>query len=322
MPRCKFAAWLARPSSCVAIVGASGWVGMALADQVLATCPDLAPDRLRLFGSSPRDLKLPNRQAHMEPLDQAARLGDGDWLVLHAAIVGDDRVEGGDPAEVRRRNDALLNQVLGLAETGQTRRLVAFSSGAAHRPDAGSAARRAYATMKRDHEAAAAEWGRRTGRAVLIPRVFNLGGPFINHAEAYALGDFILALARRGRIAIGAADPVFRGFVHVSEMARVVLDMAVDEAQSAEPFDIGGAEVVELGALALVVGEALGRADPAIDRPEPGDGPGDWYVGDGRRYQSALFRRGEAPTPLARIVADTVAYLEATGALAGAPDGA
>jgi nucleoside-diphosphate-sugar epimerase len=317
MPRCKFAAWLAHPSSCVAIVGASGWVGMALVDQVLAACPDLPPDRLRLFGSSVRDLKIGGRQVRIEALDALPGLGNGDWLVLHAGIIGADRVEGGDLAEVRRRNDAMLDQVLALAETGRTRRLVAFSSGAAHRPEAGSPARRAYAAMKRDHEDIAVEWARRTGRAVLIPRIFNLGGPFINHAEAYALGDFILALSRHGQIAIGAADPVFRSFVHVSEMARVILDMATDEAQSAEPFDVGGAEVVELGALALAVGQALGRADGTIERPEPGDGAGDWYVGDSRRYQSALFRRGEHPTPLARTVADTVAYLKATGALTG-----
>jgi len=318
MPRCKFAAWLARPSSCVAVVGASGWVGMALTQQILTARPDLPSERLRLFGSSVRDLEFGDRRARTEPLDALARLGNGDWLVLHAAIVGDDRVEGGDPMAARQRNDALLNRVLALAETGATRRLVAFSSGAAHRPEAASPARSAYAMMKRDHEVAAAEWARRTGRAVLIPRIFNLGGPFINHVEAYALGDFILSLARRGRIAIGAADPVFRSFVHVSEMARVVLDMAADETQSADPFDVGGAEVVELGALARAVGQALGRSDPPIDRPGPGDGPGDWYVGDGRRYQVALFRCGDRPTPLARIVADTVAYLEATGALAEA----
>jgi nucleoside-diphosphate-sugar epimerase len=299
----------------VAIVGASGWVGMALVDQILALCPDLPPDRLRLFGSSVRDLELGGRQVRVEPLDALSSLGNGDWLVLHAAIIGGDRVEGGDLAEVRRRNDAMLDQVLALAETGKTRRLVAFSSGAAHRPEAGSAARRAYTAMKRDHEDVVAEWARRTGRAVLIPRIFNLGGPFINHAEAYALGDFILALSRQGHIAIGAADPVFRSFVHVSEMARVILDMATDEAQSAEPFDVGGAEVVELGALALAVGQALERADATIKRPEPGDGACDWYVGDSRRYQSALFRRGEQPTPLTRTVADTVAYLKATGAL-------
>ncbi|HWU14521.1 MAG TPA: NAD(P)-dependent oxidoreductase [Caulobacter sp.] len=315
MPRCKFAAWLARPSSCVAIVGASGWVGMALADHVLAARPDLPAHRLRLFGSSRRPLELRDQRPLIEPLDAMTRLGDGEWLILHAAIVGGDRVEGGDLLEVRRRNDALLNEVLALADTGETRRLVAFSSGAVDRPDIGSPDRVAYTAMKRDHEAVVSEWARRTDKPALIPRVFNLGGPFINHTEAYALGAFILALARRGRITIGAADPVFRSFVHVAEMARVILDMAVDETQSAAPFDVGGAEVVELGALAMAVGRALGRSDPPIDRPEPGDGPGDWYVGDGRRYQNALFRRGEHPTPLARTVADTVAYLAATGAL-------
>jgi nucleoside-diphosphate-sugar epimerase len=288
---------------------------MALADQVLATRPDLAPSRLRLFGSSHRPLELGDHQPLIEPLDALSRLGNGEWLILHAAIIGGDRVEGGDLLEVRRRNDALLDQVLALADAAETRRLVAFSSGAVGRPAIGSPERMAYTAMKRDHEAVIAEWSRRTGKPVLIPRVFNLGGPFINHTEAYALGAFILALARRGRIAIKAADPVFRSFVHVSEMARVILGMAVDQTQSAEPFDVGGAEVVELGALARAVGQALGRSDPPIDRPEPGDDPGDWYVGDGQRYQSALFRRGELPTPLARTVADTVAYLAATGAL-------
>lgn len=319
MPRCKFAAWLSHPNHRVAVVGASGWIGMALVDQILATDGDLAPDRLRLFGSRSRPLKLRDHDLMIETLDGAA-LGDGDWLVLHAGIIGADRLDVDDPIALRRRNDVLLEQVLALAQTGATRRLVAFSSGAAHRPEAGSPARAAYATMKRDHETIVTEWGERSGGAVLIPRVFNLGGPFINHAEAYALGDFILNLARPGRIAIGAADPVFRSFVHVSEMARVILDMAVDEAQSAEPFDVGGAEVVELGALAQAVGEALGLAHPVIDRPAPGGGVGDWYVGDGRRYQSALFARCERPTPLAQIIADTIAYLDATGSLTAATD--
>jgi nucleoside-diphosphate-sugar epimerase len=304
----------------VAVVGASGWIGKGLLDQILVSNPGLTPDRLRLFGSTRRSLALGGRDLEIEPLDAETRLGDGDWLVVHAALVGVDRVEDSDQAEVRRRNDALMRQVLALAATGATRRLVFFSSGAAGRPDAGGPAKQAYGRMKLAHEAEVAAWAARTGRAVLTPRVFNLGGPYINYVEIYALGDFILGLARHGRIAISAADPVFRSFVHLSEMARVILDMAVDDAQSAQPFDVGGVEIVELGALARAVGEALGLTDPAIDRPAPGGGPGDWYVGDGRRYQSALFQRGEHPTPLKQIIADTVAYLDATGRLAEAPD--
>lgn len=316
MPSCKFADWLARPDSRIAVIGASGWVGMALVDQILAVAPDLSPDRLRLLGSSRRPLTLGGHRLQIEPLDSAEPLGEGGWLMLHAAVVGADRVEGGDWAETRRRNDRLMQQVLTLAETGQTRRLVFFSSGAAGRRETGGPARQAYAQMKHDHEVEVADWAARTGRALLTPRVFNLGGPFINHAEAYALGDFIQALTQHGRIGIGigATRPVFRSYVHVSEMARVILAMAVDDAQSPAPFDVGGAEIVELHALAQVVAEVLGRAEAVIARPEPDGGDGDWYVGEGQRYQNALFQLGERPTPLTQIVADTVAYLEAAEA--------
>src|SRR5690349_7919440 len=133
MPRCKFAAWLARPSSCVAIIGASGWIGMALTDHVLAVCPDLPPDRLRLFGSSRRPLQLRDQRPLIEPLDALSGLGNGEWLILHAAIVGGDRVDGGDLQEMRRRNDALLGRVLALADMADTRRLVTVSSGAVGR---------------------------------------------------------------------------------------------------------------------------------------------------------------------------------------------
>jgi len=318
MPRCKFAAWLGRPSSCVAVVGASGWVGMALIDQILAAKPDLSTERLRLFGSRPRSLTIGGHDLALEPLlPSPTALGDGDWLVLHAGIIGADRVEGGDLVEVRRRNDAMLERVFALAETGETRRLAFFSSGAAARPDAGGPAKQAYGRMKRDHEIETTAWSARTGREVMIPRIFSLGGPYINHTEAYALGDFILQCARRGRIAIGAEVPVVRSFVHVLDAARIVLDMAVDDAEPGEPFDICLGRATELGALAEAVAVALAVA-PVVDRPPLAAG-GDVYVGDGARFQAALSRRGETPASLSRIVGDTVAYLRQTGELSAAP---
>jgi nucleoside-diphosphate-sugar epimerase len=313
MPRCKFAAWLAPPSSCVAVVGASGWVGMALVDQILAADPDLTPARLRLFGSRSRTLTVRGRELSIEPLSPSPdALGDGDWLVLHAGIIGADRVEGGDLAEVRRRNDAMLEHVFALAESGETQRLAVFSSGAAARPDAGGAAKQAYGWMKRDHEVETANWSARTGRSVLIPRIFSLGGPYINHTEAYALGDFILQCARHGRIVIGAGVPVIRSFVHVLDAARVVLDMAVDEAESDEPFDICLGRTTELNALAEAVALALG-VEPVIDRPSIATTGGDVYVGASARFQAALSRRGETPASLSRIIDDTVGYLREIG---------
>jgi nucleoside-diphosphate-sugar epimerase len=319
MPRCKFAAWLSKPASRVAVVGASGWVGMALTDQVLAACPDLSVDRLRLFGSRPRTLGVSGRTLEIQRLDEASTLGEGEWLVLHAAIIGADRVEGGDLNEIRRRNDTMLNLVLTLCETGQTRRLVAVSSGAAALPDAGGPARQAYGRLKHEHEIAVADWSARTGRAVLVPRIFSLGGPYINHTSAYALGDFTLQQARTRRIAIGAAVPVIRSFVHVLDGARAMLTMAVDEAEGGAPFDVCLGRELELRDLALAVAAAFGD-QPVIDRPPVETTGGDRYVGQGDRFQAALARDGHAPAPFDQIVRDTITYLREVGEIPASAD--
>jgi nucleoside-diphosphate-sugar epimerase len=301
----------------VAVIGASGWVGMALIDQILAAAPALAGERLRLFGSQARSLNMGDQTLSIETLEDASVLDAGDWLVLHAGIIGADRVEGGDLGEVRRQNDTLLAKVLTLAETAATDRLVVFSSGAAQRPDVGGPAKQAYGRLKRDHEIEATAWAVRTGRPVLLPRIFSLGGPYINHTRAYALGDFILqAAAGKGRITIGAAVPVIRSFVHVLDAARVVLDMAVDDTEGPEPFDICLGRETELQTLAETVASALGQA-PIITRPPIAAVQGDRYVGEGARFQAALARLGQDPASLDQMTADTIAWLRDIGEVPG-----
>ncbi|MDB5438897.1 MAG: NAD-dependent epimerase/dehydratase [Caulobacteraceae bacterium] len=314
MPRRKFDAWAVRPTSRVALIGASGWIGRALTDRVLAA--GLPADRLRVFTRLPCALAVGSVEVQTLPLTDATTLSDGEWLVLHAGIIG--AALGSPPAEVRRLNDVLLANVLGLADSGQVRRLVLISSGAAHRPGEGGPAKAAYSQMKRDHEAVVTDWAKAAGSAALLPRVFNLGGPYITHPQNYALGDFILSQARHGRISIGSGEPVIRDFTHVLDLAGALLDMAVDEAEGPEPFDIGGGEAVELGDLAQLVAAAFGVETPVIDRPAPAGGLGDRYVGDGRRYQAALAQAGQTAVPLPDIVVDTVAYLRQTGALSPA----
>jgi hypothetical protein len=94
-------------------------------------------------------------------------------------------------------------------------------------------------------------------------------------------------------------------------MADVVFDMALDDGQDGGPFDVGGAEVVELGALARRVAIGLGQPDAPVTRAPATGEAADWYVGDGRRYQSALFGLGREPRPLDAIIADTIRWLAA-----------
>ncbi len=146
------------------------------------------------------------------------------------------------------------------------------------------------------------------------PRIFNLGGPFINHTQAYALGDFILTLTRTGRIAIGAADPVFRSFVHVSEMARVILDMAVDEAQPAELFDVGGPRSSNSAHSPGRSARPWGSPNRRSTVPNRATRPGDWY----RRRRPTLSER---PLPARRAAGRLVADRRRHGRLSGGDGG-
>lgn len=307
MPRTNFDAWLAEPANAVAIVGATGWVGRAVLHEVLAASPKLPEERIRLLAGRERPLDATGRTFEIEALAGASPLADRRWLVMNAGVIGGEATLGG---EVRRRNDELLSHVLRLGGGADIVRLVHVSSGAAGLADNAPPAKAAYARMKRDHEEAVREWSRKSGAPLLVPRIFNLGGPYMTSAANYALGDFILRLSGGARLAIGAADPIFRSYVHVLEMARTVLDMAVDDGEDDAPFDVSGARVVELGELARAVADALGAHDAEISRPEPAGGPGDWYVGDGRRYQTALFEAGRTPASLAAIIADTIGWLQ------------
>ena len=140
----------------------------------------------------------------------------------------------------------------------------------------------------------------------MIPRIFNVGGPYINHAASYALGSFIQQALAGGVIEIEARRAVLRSYVHLFEFARVLFDLAIGDEDDLM-FDTAGAEVVEMADLAVAVGAALGL-ELEIRRPPLSQGE-DRYVGDGRIYQAAVARGAGGPIGLDRIVRDTADYL-------------
>jgi nucleoside-diphosphate-sugar epimerase len=290
----------------VAITGASGWIGRSMAHAVLAAMGPPPGARLRLFGSRSRPVEIAGRTLPLETLGGAPPLGDGEWLVLHLAVTGADRVS--DPQALRAVNEAMLADALAMAATGTVRRLVCASSGAVYQAGQGSAQKQAYSDLKRDQEQIARAWAAKAGVPLLLPRIFNVGGPYMTHPENYALGSFIRQALATGRIEIGATRPVLRSYVHGLELARVTLDLALDEAAPLA-FDTAGPEAPEMADLAAAVGRALDLPHLEVVRPPLQPGPEDRYVGDGDVYQAALARMGSAPIVLDRIIRDTAAWL-------------
>lgn len=303
----KLEDWLRSGDRGVAITGASGWIGRAMAHVVLEAMKDAGAGRLRLFGSRAQDIDIAGRALALEPLKGARPLGDGEWLVLHMAVVGADRIA--DPQALRAANEAMLADTLALAATGAVRRLIHASSGAVYDPPGhGSAERQAYSLLKRDQELIAHAWSRKSGAPVLAARIFNVGGPYITSPQNYALGAFIRQALSDGVIRIGARRPTLRSYVHVLELARVTFAVALP-SDAPPTFDTAAPDMVEMADLATAVGRALDLPDLRIERPPMDGGDCDCYVGDGLAYHTALARMGLAPVSLDDIIRDTAAWL-------------
>lgn len=295
----KFTGWLRSCGGRVAITGASGWIGRAMTRLAVDALGPDAASRIRLFASGARSLDLDGQSMCLESLSNADPLGPGEWIVVHLAVAGAD--VSAEPDALRALNEGMLADALLLAKTGRVRRLVCASSGAVYQAGQGPPEKQAYRALKRDQEQIAHAWSRKTGVPLLMPRIFNVGGPYMTKAHNYALGSFIQQARAGGSIDIGATRPVLRSYVHVLELARVTFDLALAETTSLT-FDTAGAEVVEMAGLAEAVGRSLGLPALEIRRPPMQDGPEDRYVGDGSIYRAAL---GGDPVALDRIIRDT-----------------
>lgn len=298
----------------ITVTGAGSWLGQAFLAMLVTE--DLLPPapRLRLFGSASRPVRLGGRTVPVEQLAAAEPLAGGPWLLLHFAFLGQERAAGMKTSDFVAVNAGILRETLRLAEPAQGLRVIFSSSGAAYGPG-----RRLiedpetspYGWCKMTQERHLAAWCRARGVPLAMPRIFNLGGDWVNKTETYALSSFISSAQRKGVIRILARRPVFRSFVHVAELHALLCEAVLTQtAGSPLEFDTAGLEIVEMADLADAVTAALRLANVTIERAGPPiEGDVDYYVGDGRLYRSILAQHGRRIVGLARIVTDTAAFL-------------
>ena len=297
----------------VALTGATSWLGRAfLATLSTEDCLP-SPDKLRLFASSSRTTRAGGKTFAVERLSDAAPLGDGPWLLLHFAFLGKEHTSMLAPRDFMTGNEAILDDVLRIAASVEDLRFVFSSSGAVYGAKASVAdglTPDPYGVCKSEHETRIAGWCADRNIPLVVPRIFNIGGPCINKTGSYALSCFIQDAIAERAICISARRPTYRSYVHVAELLGLTADLALGQnAGTPFFFDTAGCEIVEMADLALAVSRAFPTTSVAIERPALDTLTADRYVGDGACYQRMLNAYGRSRTPLPQIIADTAADL-------------
>jgi UDP-glucuronate decarboxylase len=296
----------------VVVTGGTGWLGRATLEMLDTGLGPRGARRVHVFASQPRTLELRSgRAVEVRPLAELADLRIGTHLLAHFAFATREKVAGLGVSEYIARNVRVTELVTQFAQRQRPAGAFMVSSGAVYFP--GDLATNPYGVLKAREEAQfmGLAHGSATAPArVVVPRLFNLAGPFITKPELFVLGCIIGDVARGGPIRLHANHSVIRSYVHVRDLIELAFAMMLGAGPlPAEPFDTVGEREVEVGELALLAANVLGRPDMEIVRPPVEEARTDRYVGNPAVIRGLFDSHGVDALTLPRQIEDTARYM-------------
>jgi nucleoside-diphosphate-sugar epimerase len=298
----------------VVVTGGGGWLGQATLEMLDSSFGPHLASRVHVFASSRRSMTLRSgTQLEVLPLRELPRLRVGPHLLTHYAFATRELAAQLGASEYIARNEEITAMVAVHVTRSQPVGMVVLSSGAVYLGDDLSA--NPYGVLKaRDErhflDLAEGMGGKGPTPRIVVPRLFNLAGPFLNKPDHYVLGSIINDIARGGPIRLHAARPVVRSYVHVCDLVELVFAMIMGEGPMPHvAFDTAGECEVEVGELAELAASVLGEPGMPIRRPPLDGSATDRYVGDSTIIDSLAKSYGMTMQPLSRQVEDTARYL-------------
>jgi UDP-glucuronate decarboxylase len=298
----------------VIVTGGGGWIGQATLEMLDQALGAHFPARVHVFGTSGRRLPLRSgRLVYCRALRDIEDLPSRPCLFTHYAFLTKDRVAGLDLRTFVEQNEVISRSVLKQANIRRIEGIFVPSSGAVYRPDRtidDDLKRNPYGVMKARDELDFLSLAEEFHTRVVICRVFNLAGPFVNKIKSYALSSILMDIIASERIVLRADRPVLRSYVHVRDLIDLAFALMLgDRSPPATPFDTAGELNIEIGELAQRAASILGKPEMPIIRPPIRSEEPDKYVGDGRLFQRLLREFSVLPRHLDTQILDTADYL-------------
>lgn len=309
-----------RTTACNFVVtGASGWLGKATLDMLRQALGTDFATRVTALGSRQSLISFSDGQTcPVQGLQEWQPLLDKPLIVFHYAFLTKDKVGGISTEEYVARNENISSVVRAWIAAGNVRGVVMPSSGAVYdflHTKARDSAANLYGQLKYNDEISFTAACEANGTGLIIPRVFNVSGPYINKFDSYALASFIFQVLNSKPITINARRPVIRSYYFIGDLIELCLQLLFKQATAkTECFDTAGEEIVELGELAQRVGSVLADRTPTFTQrlPMQEEAVEDRYVGNRQRIEELERYVGIRPMKLDDQIRSTSLYIENT----------
>jgi len=298
------------------IIGGTGWLGTA-AMHVVCQWPQLSKPIIFGSGNAVRH----QNGATIYPLTLFREVmstfsPSNKYIIFNFAYLTKDKAVNFSDEDYKKASQKINKYVAGLVTLLQPHALLFISSGAASMVEKGLSTSRdllIYGQQKIEDERFFSELCKNNHVKFLSPRLFNLGGPFINKLYKYALSNFILQSLSSRKILIASERPVYRSYCYVFDLLNLaILEMtSFQDLGSHEVFEVGGKETVELKELAKIIAEMTSLPPKNISRQTFNKKlPPDTYLADNKVFETLLAKHSIPQTDLVQIVGKTLSFIQ------------
>lgn len=315
------AARLQKSSYDFVVTGATGWLGRATLQMLYHALGEQFHRRVTALGARKSRIHLGEKNGgavayshDVEPLIGWMSVSQRPLMVFHYAFLTKDKVGELNQDDYVTCNDMISAQVGQWVASGQVRCMVVPSSGAVYdylRASNRDLSAGLYGKLKYLDELRFSEVCQANGSGLVIPRVFNLSGPYINKLKSYALASFIVQALQQGVINIYATRAVVRSYYFIGDLVQLCVHLLMEQqAPHINCFDVAGDETIELSALARRALFSVG-ADPTrvVRQPLHDHEAPDIYLGDPLRIRAIERGLGIIPMALERQIDITRLYI-------------
>lgn len=309
------------------VTGGAGFIGSHLVDEILARGAEQVRVLDNLANGRPENLEALDADRRLslvtgDLLDSRAldEVLDGAEVVFHLACLG-VRHSLHSPLENHRVNAEGTLRLLLACDARAVERFVSVSSsevfGTAQYAPMDEAhptwPETVYGASKLAGEAYARAAFRTSGLPAVVVRPFNTYGPrshFEGDCGELIPRTVVRVLSGRAPVVFGDGEQT-RDFLHVSDTARALADLAECDEAVGRTVNVGYGEEITVNEVCRLVADAAGRADlvPEHQEPRPGDVRRLWV-------DNSLVRQliGFGPrVPFVDGVADVVRWFGAQG---------
>lgn len=280
------------------VTGPSGWLGQAALAALEEAFGAQMHQRVLVFSAHPSEVR-PGLFSQPYAALETVRIDPA--YILHFAFRTKGHESEAGFVETNRQIAATLE---GFIERNGAAGLFIPSSGAVYKADWET---NPYGALKLEDEQRFGALAQRLGFPLVVMRIFNLAGPYMNNIDGYALGSIIRDVLRGGPIVLRADRPVWRSYVHVADVLALALALLLD-GESAGPFDAAGEEVIEIGELARRVAVLSVKDDVTVQRPHSMGNHDSRYLGASNTLKIFLQRYSMDLKPLNTQVEETFQF--------------